>query len=760
MSLSEKDDMEQPQDDYQTISIGGVKDSRVSLKIADHKFVIGKEEFYPFVAEMHYHRIPKRHWSVCFERIRRAEFRIISTTVPWNLHETKQGEFDFEGMFDPTKDLIVFLELCREFGFRIILKLGPCLAAEDRGGLPEFAARHPENMAVDPQGQPLQSDPGGGAQPGPVLSYLSGRVQILLKNYYTSFLQKVKNYVYPRGPVFMIELDHETSFGGHFYPFSGDYNPQGSLAAFPRFLEEKYGTLDKLNKAYHLRVKDFSEVPPLTGFEAKTPADYRKPLDWVEFREWVVNRYAESLSEFLLQSGVSVLFSRSLAFRGAYHFPDVAGAHGGGRVIFTVNLGWDVPFAETVRRAHSVAGWQSTGYSSQFSIGNRHADPASGHAFYPVSAADSKRLLIAALAGGIRGFDFHMFVGRNDWYDAAVESDGAVMPSYEVVRDAYAHLLRMKYDQMKDFAGVALVQYRPYLRLVNLAPEGIPNPVIGPYSYLTDLMGAGFSDIADDLGSLGHDYRIMELGASERLGEYKVVFVPVGEFMDAPDQDRLLELARNGAHLVLFGLLPNLNTNFEACEILANGIGIKTASDPGIVSVETQKQVFTVNALGVIKRAPNRAVKLAKVGTKLYGASVKCGKGITTVLTFAPGSRLLPTKLAFMQELLALGKLVSPVFSSDPMVHVAVHAHSNGALLMVYETTDTVGSGVQSHAAVTRPVIIGLDTVAVGLAARHLTMTDVLGAETINISPKDLKAGVEIRLSPGGSRLFTIEKKS
>ena len=86
------------------------------LKIADNKLVIGKEEYYPFSAEMHYFRVNKRYWSICFERIRKAGFRIISTRVPWNLHEPVIGDFDFMGATDHSKDLVVFLELAREFG--------------------------------------------------------------------------------------------------------------------------------------------------------------------------------------------------------------------------------------------------------------------------------------------------------------------------------------------------------------------------------------------------------------------------------------------------------------------------------------------------------------------------------------------------------------------------------------------------------------------------------------------------------------------
>jgi beta-galactosidase len=750
----EKGAMEQAKNDRRILSIGGAKDSRISLKVADHKFIIGKEEFYPFVAEMHYFRIPKRHWSVCFERIRRAELRIISSAVPWNLHESRQGLFDFEGTTDPAKDLIVFLELCREFGFRIILKIGPWIGAEyDHGGLPDFALRHPETVATDAQGQPLMADPGGGAKPTPVPSYLSGRFQILLKNYYTALLDKIKNYVYPRGPVFMLELDHETSFGGHFDPFSGDYNPHGSLAAYPRFLEEKYTAIERVNKAYHIRVKDFGEVTPPTGFEGKSSEEYRKALDWIEFREWVVNRFAESVVEVLSQAEISVLFSRSLAFHRSYSFPDVAGARTGGRVIFTANLGWDVPFADTVRRARTVSGWQPSGYSTRLAVGHRHADPQAGHQFQPVDAADTKRLLIAALAGGIRGFNFHMFVGRPGWYDAALGADGAILPSYDVVRDAYAHLPKVRYEFMRDFASVALTQYRPYARMATLGAAG-------HYAYLADLVGVDFDDIADDMGALGHDYRIFDLTVGERLDEYKALVVPVGEFMDADSQERLLTLVKGGAHVILYGLLPKLDANLEPCEILAHGIGMKTATDAGIVALEALKQEFTVNALGVIKRAPTKAAKIAKSGTKLYGASTKCGKGTVTVLTFPPGSRMMPSKAAFLKDVLALGKLTSPVNSSDPAVHVVVHAHANGALLMVYDTSETTGASNSVSTNPDRPVIISLDIAEIGLAARNLTLADILGSQTLTVSPKDLKAGIEIRIAPGDSRLFAVEKKS
>ncbi len=748
--------MEQTNTDPRTLTIGGAKDSRTSLRIVQHKFIIGKEEFHPFVAEMHYYRIPKRHWSVCFERIRRAEFRIISTSVPWNLHETRQGDFDFAGTSDQTKDLIVFLELCREFGFRIMLRPGPWIATGwNRGGLPDFATRHAETIAKDPEGQPLTANPGPGGKDAVVPSYLSNRFQILLKNYFSVFAEVVRNYIYPRGPVFMIEIDNETSFGGHFNPFSADYNPQGTRAAFPHFLEEKYESIDQLKKIYKVKASEFGDIEPPVGWDGKSSQDFCKALDWIEFREWVVNRYAESVADLLSQTEISALFSRSLAQSGPYSFPNVQTSRTGGRVLFTTNLGWDVPASVNEQRARSVSGWQATGFCSSLAIGAAHEKPEIGRTARPITAGDTKRLIVTALAGGIRGFNFHMLVGHDHWYDAALESDGAIQPSFDIIRDAIARLQEARYETMRDFAPIAMVRYRPYSQTATL-------PDMGPYEYIRDLVGASFDDLCEDIRALGYDYRIFDLTHPHRLDEYPMIIAPVAEFMDEEAQTRLLDLVQNGAHLLLYGLMPKTDNRLNNCDVLAKGLSIRTTAKVALLEVEAQKRTYTVPSLGVVSRSSTTASRIVKSKTKTLGVSAKCGKGHVTMLTFYPGSRLSPERLGFISELLASAKLKSPVTSSDPRIHVSAMAHAKGALIMIYDVTDPasipssgseIGDGV-------RPVILSIDLKALGLTGRSFALTDLLGTDATKMPAKELATGIEIRLRPGDSRLYYLEKKS
>ena len=152
------------------------------LGVIGNKFSIGRETYHPFSAELHYFRIEKRHWSICFERIKRAGYRIITTAVPWNIHQDDKKFIDFNGMTDPKKDLIVFLELAREFGFKVILRPGPWVGGQlKNGGLPEFLYRDLKLLARDAKGQELKLNDDYGVDGGYLPSYLHSNFQFYIR---------------------------------------------------------------------------------------------------------------------------------------------------------------------------------------------------------------------------------------------------------------------------------------------------------------------------------------------------------------------------------------------------------------------------------------------------------------------------------------------------------------------------------------------------------------------------------------------------
>ena len=57
----------------------------------------------------------------------------VETYTCWNLHERKEGQFDFSGGLD----LVRFLQIAQDLGLFVILRPGPYICAEwDMGGLP------------------------------------------------------------------------------------------------------------------------------------------------------------------------------------------------------------------------------------------------------------------------------------------------------------------------------------------------------------------------------------------------------------------------------------------------------------------------------------------------------------------------------------------------------------------------------------------------------------------------------------------------
>ncbi|HYA89366.1 MAG TPA: beta-galactosidase, partial [archaeon] len=65
--------------------------------------------------------------------------------IPWNWHELKDGEFDFEGRTNPRRNLRALLALIAEQGFKLIARPGPEILNEwKHGGLPAWLVERPE----------------------------------------------------------------------------------------------------------------------------------------------------------------------------------------------------------------------------------------------------------------------------------------------------------------------------------------------------------------------------------------------------------------------------------------------------------------------------------------------------------------------------------------------------------------------------------------------------------------------------------------
>ena len=94
----------------------------------------------PVTGEIHYSRYPAEQWEQAILKMKAGGLTIIPTYVFWNIHEEKEGVFDWNG----NRDLRRFVELCKKHDMDVIVRIGPFCHGEIRnGGLPDWLFARP-----------------------------------------------------------------------------------------------------------------------------------------------------------------------------------------------------------------------------------------------------------------------------------------------------------------------------------------------------------------------------------------------------------------------------------------------------------------------------------------------------------------------------------------------------------------------------------------------------------------------------------------
>ena len=99
-----------------------------------HKtFLLNGEPFVVKAAEVHYPRIPRPYWEHRIQMCKSLGMNTLCIYVFWNLHEPREGQFDFTG----NSDVAEFCRLAQKNGMYVIVRPGPYVCAEwEMGGLP------------------------------------------------------------------------------------------------------------------------------------------------------------------------------------------------------------------------------------------------------------------------------------------------------------------------------------------------------------------------------------------------------------------------------------------------------------------------------------------------------------------------------------------------------------------------------------------------------------------------------------------------
>ncbi|WP_446743376.1 beta-galactosidase [Silvibacterium acidisoli] len=147
-------------------------------------FTIRDKDVFVYSAALHYCRVPKELWRDRILKLKLAGFNTIETYVFWNYHEPVEGQVDM-------REIEEFIQLVKELGMWLILRIGPYVCAEwDAGGFPHWLIA---------KQFPLRSD-----HPESIKSsqYWYDRVLPIVK----------KNMITVDGPVIMVQIENEYDY--------------------------------------------------------------------------------------------------------------------------------------------------------------------------------------------------------------------------------------------------------------------------------------------------------------------------------------------------------------------------------------------------------------------------------------------------------------------------------------------------------------------------------------------------------------------
>ena len=148
---------------------------------------------------IHYFRVIPEYWRDRLDKARAMGLNCVETYFCWNLHEPREGKFDFTGILDCER----FIREAAEAGLYVIVRPGPFICAEwSNGGFPAWLT----------------------SKPGCRVRRDNDVYMAAVKRFFDVLLPKLDRLTYPNGgPIIMAAVENE--YGS----YSRDYAYLGKL---------------------------------------------------------------------------------------------------------------------------------------------------------------------------------------------------------------------------------------------------------------------------------------------------------------------------------------------------------------------------------------------------------------------------------------------------------------------------------------------------------------------------------------------------
>nr|MDO8133005.1 beta-galactosidase [Candidatus Njordarchaeum guaymaensis] len=647
--------------------------------------------------ELHYARVSRDQWADRLRRMREAGLNTLSAYFFWNWHELREGEFDFTGKTHPERDIEHFLDLVGESGLMLISRQGPWACAEWlNGGFPQWLFhKYPEIMSLDSTGRVTSR-----MEPhAPVVSYLHPTYLEYSRKWLRAFIPLLRKFdeEYP-DKLLMVQADNETCYGFHPSPFDTDYNPinigskeDGTEGLYQKWLKGKYGDISTLNNLYGTSYGDIGEVDPPRS-NPKSKGQLLTLFDWAAFKEDIVTDYLQEVASVFREAGIKVPISAneittaygnpSNMYKKSRHFfvgidmypssiKDLIDATG--KVIEPI----EIMKAQCPEQYPTSLEFQGGWYNAKVPLNTTHLHQRISYAH------------------GLKGISYYMWVGGTNpkgWgttgesydYDCAIQEDGRdgrrlpVMKRFLDFTQANEETIL----ESRALAEIGVSYYHPYFYwcgplstksaglTYNIAAEMSRSP-----SFEAILQMAGFN----------LEYFDLEHINTKAVSAYKLLSVPLYDFLDKGAQEALLGLIRNGSTVLIGPTIPYMDGNMESCTVLRDVLKIKVLENVETESVELKNSgSLKVARVNVLESEGAGAVPIAKTSStsQICGYLKKVGRGQIVVLGFLPTNLRdvggIDTFLSFLSSL----KVKSVANAGNRDVNVIERVSPNGSALL------------------------------------------------------------------------------
>jgi len=252
------------------------------------------------------------------------------------------------------------------------------------------------------------------------------------------------------------------------------------------------------------------------------------------------------------------------------------------------------------------------------------------------------------------------------------------------------------------------------------------------------------------------DHGMPDLWLEESLEGFPALLVPTAEFMDEKTQQLLVDLAKAGRTLILFGLLPRFDLNMRPCKLLSDSLKLQTKAQLQVESVRASDQQFTTTVYGYVRGAKRSGV-LAKFQDRSVGAAARLGKGKVFVFTFDISAQLHHPKLSFLEEVLSQSGVESQVYCDDPTVELVFQRTEAHVVLFLMNPSPACPGSTDEK--IPKPMILRFDPRKLRIRGTRLRLTDLVGDEVIKTTSQALRTGIPLSIQPQDSRMYLIEAK-